>query len=92
MEGSIIRGSFAMCEGACLKMGAKVYGAVTLGPYVVAGGEIKNSVIFGYSNKAHDGYLGDSVIGEWCNMGAGTTNSNLKNNAGEVKCGRQKAR
>lgn len=85
MEGSVIRGPFAMCEGACLKMGAKVYGPVTLGPYSVAGGEIKNSVLFGYSNKAHDGYLGDSVIGEWCNLGAGTTNSNLKNNAGDVK-------
>jgi UDP-N-acetylglucosamine diphosphorylase / glucose-1-phosphate thymidylyltransferase / UDP-N-acetylgalactosamine diphosphorylase / glucosamine-1-phosphate N-acetyltransferase / galactosamine-1-phosphate N-acetyltransferase len=84
MEGSIIRGPFAMGEGACLKMGAKVYGATTLGPYCVAGGEIKNSVLFGYSNKAHDGYLGDSVLGEWCNMGAGTTNSNLKNNASNV--------
>jgi UDP-N-acetylglucosamine diphosphorylase/glucosamine-1-phosphate N-acetyltransferase len=84
MEGAVIRGPFAMGEGACLKMGAKVYGAVTLGPYCIAGGEIKNSVLFGYSNKAHDGYLGDSVIGEWCNMGAGSTNSNLKNNAGEV--------
>jgi UDP-N-acetylglucosamine diphosphorylase / glucose-1-phosphate thymidylyltransferase / UDP-N-acetylgalactosamine diphosphorylase / glucosamine-1-phosphate N-acetyltransferase / galactosamine-1-phosphate N-acetyltransferase len=85
MEGCIIRGPFALCEGACLKMGAKVYGATTIGPYSVAGGEIKNSVIFGYSNKAHDGYLGDSVIGEWCNLGAGTTNSNLKNNAGNVR-------
>lgn len=84
MEGCMIRGPFAMGEGACLKMGAKVYGAVTLGPYCIAAGEIKNSVLFGYSNKAHDGYLGDSVIGEWCNMGAGTTNSNLKNNAGDV--------
>jgi UDP-N-acetylglucosamine diphosphorylase/glucosamine-1-phosphate N-acetyltransferase len=85
MEGCIIRGPFAMGEGACLKMGAKVYGATTLGPRCVVGGEIKNSVLFGYSNKAHDGYLGDSVIGEWCNMGAGTTNSNLKNNASEIK-------
>ena len=85
MEGCIIRGPFAMGEGSCLKMGAKVYGATTLGPYSVAGGEIKNSVLMGFSNKAHDGYLGDSVIGEWCNMGAGTTNSNLKNNAGEVR-------
>jgi UDP-N-acetylglucosamine diphosphorylase / glucose-1-phosphate thymidylyltransferase / UDP-N-acetylgalactosamine diphosphorylase / glucosamine-1-phosphate N-acetyltransferase / galactosamine-1-phosphate N-acetyltransferase len=85
MEGSIIRGPFAMGEGSCLKLGAKVYGATTLGPYCVAGGEIKNSILFGYSNKAHDGYLGDSVIGEWCNLGAGTTNSNLKNNAGVVK-------
>jgi len=85
MEGTVIRGSFAMGEGSCLKMGTKVYGATTLGPYCVVGGEIKNSVLFGYSNKAHDGYLGDSVIGEWCNMGAGTTNSNLKNNAGQVR-------
>jgi UDP-N-acetylglucosamine diphosphorylase/glucosamine-1-phosphate N-acetyltransferase len=85
MEGALIRGPFAMGEGSCLKMGAKIYGAVTLGPYCIAGGEIKNSVLFGYSNKAHDGYLGDSVIGEWCNLGAGTTNSNLKNNAADVK-------
>ena len=84
MDGAMIRGPFAMGEGACLKMGAKVYGATTIGPYSVAGGEIKNSILFGHSNKAHDGYLGDSVIGEWCNLGAGTTNSNLKNNAGEV--------
>ena len=85
MEGSMIRGPFAMCEGAVVKMGAKIYGATTLGPYSIAGGEIKNSVIFGYSNKAHDGYLGDSVIGEWCNLGAGTSNSNLKNNAQDIK-------
>lgn len=85
MEGCIIRGPFAMCEKACLKMGTKIYGATTLGPQSVAGGEVKNSVLFGYSNKAHDGYLGDSVIGEWCNMGAGTSNSNLKNNASDVK-------
>ncbi len=85
MDGTIIRGPLAMCEGSCLKLGTKVYGATTLGPYCVVGGEIKNTVLFGYSNKAHDGYLGDSVVGEWCNMGAGTTNSNLKNNAGDVK-------
>ncbi|MES1216004.1 MAG: putative sugar nucleotidyl transferase [Bacteroidota bacterium] len=90
MEGSIIRGPFAMCENSCLKLGTKVYGATTVGPYCVAGGEIKNSVLFGFSNKAHDGYLGDSVIGEWCNLGAGTTNSNLKNNAGPVKVWTQK--
>ena len=84
MEGSWIRGPFALCEGAVVKMGAKVYGATTIGPYSTVGGEVKNSVIFGYSNKGHDGYLGDSVIGEWCNLGAGTSNSNLKNNAGEV--------
>ena len=85
MEGSMIRGPFALCEGAVVKMGARIYGATTIGPYAVAGGEIKNVVIFGNSNKAHDGYLGDSVIGEWCNLGAGTSNSNLKNTATEVK-------
>jgi len=85
MEGCMIRGPFALCEGAVLKMGTKVYGATTIGPYCVAAGEIKNSVLFDHSNKAHDGYLGDSVIGSWCNLGAGTTNSNLKNTAGQVK-------
>jgi UDP-N-acetylglucosamine diphosphorylase/glucosamine-1-phosphate N-acetyltransferase len=85
MEGATIRGPFALCEGAVVKMGARIYGATTVGPYSTVGGEIKNSVIFGYSNKGHDGYLGDSVIGEWCNLGAGTSNSNLKNNAGDVK-------
>lgn len=85
MEGSMIRGPFAICEGATLKMGSKVYGATTIGPYCIAGGEIKNSMLSGYSNKAHDGYLGDSVLGEWCNLGAGTSNSNIKNTAGEVK-------
>lgn len=85
MEGSMIRGPVAICEGSVVKMGAKIYGATTLGPYSVAGGEIKNSVFFGYSNKAHDGYVGDSVIGEWCNLGAGTSNSNMKNNASEVR-------
>ena len=85
MDGCIIRGPLAMGENSCLKMGTKVYGATTLGPGCVGGGEIKNSVLFGYSNKAHDGYLGDSVIGEWCNLGAGTTNSNLKNTAGEIR-------
>ena len=65
-------------------MGSKIYGATSAGPHCVLGGEIKNSVIFGYSNKAHDGYLGDSVIGEWCNLGAGTSNSNVKNSAGMV--------
>jgi UDP-N-acetylglucosamine diphosphorylase/glucosamine-1-phosphate N-acetyltransferase len=85
MEGAMIRGPFAMGEGAVVKMGAKVYGATTLGPYSTIGGEVKNSVFFGYSGKGHDGYLGDSVIGEWCNLGGGTSNSNMKNNAGEVK-------
>lgn len=90
MEGCMIRGPFSLGEGACLKMGTKVYGATTLGPRTIAGGEIKNSVVFGFSNKAHDGYLGDSVIGEWCNMGAGTTNSNMKNNASDVRIWTQK--
>ncbi len=85
MEGSLLKGPIAICEGAVVKMGTKIYGATTIGPFCTVGGEIKNSVLFGYSNKAHDGYLGDSVLGEWCNLGAGTTNSNVKNNAGEVK-------
>lgn len=84
MEGCMIRGSVAICEGSKIKMGSKIYGATTIGPYSLAGGEIKNSVLFGYSNKAHDGYLGDSVIGEWCNLGAGTSTSNIKNTASEV--------
>ncbi len=85
MEGSTIRGPFALCEGAVVKMGSRIYGATTIGPYSVVGGEIKNSVFFGYTNKAHDGYLGDSVIGEWCNLGGGTSTSNLKNNVGDIK-------
>ena len=85
MEGALIRGPFAACEGAVVKMGAKIYGATTLGPAGTAGGEIKNVVFFGYSNKGHDGYLGDAVIGEWCNLGAGVTASNLKNNAAEIR-------
>ncbi|HSD08314.1 GlmU family protein [Flavobacterium sp.] len=85
MEGSIIRGPFALCENAQVKMGAKVYGATTVGPYSRIGGEVKNAVIFAYSNKGHDGFLGDSVLGEWCNIGADSNNSNLKNNYEEVK-------
>ncbi len=85
LEGSLVRGPFALCEGGILKMGTKVYGATTIGKYCIAGGEIKNSVLMDYSNKAHDGYLGDSVIGGWCNLGAGTSNSNLKNTAGMIK-------
>lgn len=85
MEGSMLRGPIAICEGAVVKMGTKIYGATTVGPFCTVGGEIKNSVLFAYSNKAHEGYLGDSVIGEWCNLGAGTSNSNVKNNVGEVK-------
>jgi UDP-N-acetylglucosamine diphosphorylase / glucose-1-phosphate thymidylyltransferase / UDP-N-acetylgalactosamine diphosphorylase / glucosamine-1-phosphate N-acetyltransferase / galactosamine-1-phosphate N-acetyltransferase len=84
MEGSMLRGPVTIGEGAVVKMGAKIYGATTIGPGCVVGGEIKNSVFFGYSNKAHDGYIGDSVIGEWCNLGAGTSNSNLRNNASAV--------
>jgi UDP-N-acetylglucosamine diphosphorylase/glucosamine-1-phosphate N-acetyltransferase len=85
MEGSMIRGPFALGEHSALKMGAKIYGPTTIGPECKVGGEVNNSVIFGYSNKAHDGFLGNSVIGEWCNLGADTNNSNLKNNYGQVK-------
>ena len=85
MEGSTIRGPFALCDDASVKMGSKVYGATTIGPYSRIGGEVKNTVLFAHSNKGHEGYLGDSVIGEWCNMGADTNNSNLKNNYEEVK-------
>lgn len=84
-EGCLLRGPICIGEGARLKMGTKIYGATTVGPYCLAGGEIKNSILTAFSNKAHDGYLGDSVIGEWCNLGAGTSNSNLKNNASVVK-------
>ncbi|MBP1651030.1 MAG: hypothetical protein H6Q26_1187 [Bacteroidetes bacterium] len=85
MEGCLIRGPLALCEGAMLKMGTKIYGATTLGPGSVGGGEIKNVMMMGYSNKGHDGYLGDAVLGEWCNLGGNTTNSNLKNNASTVR-------
>ena len=85
MEGSVVRGPLAMCEHSAIKLAGKIYGATTLGPHVKVGGEVNNSVIFGYSNKGHDGFLGNSVIGEWCNLGADTNNSNLKNNYGEVK-------
>jgi len=85
MEGSLIRGPFALCEQAEVKMGAKIYGPTTIGPNSKVGGEINNSVIFGFSNKGHDGFLGNSVLGEWCNLGADTNNSNLKNNYGNVK-------
>lgn len=85
LEGCMIRGPFALGEGSKLKMGTKIYGATTLGPYCLGGGEIKNSILMGYSNKSHDGYLGDSVLGEWCNIGGGTSNSNLKNNAGVIR-------
>ncbi len=85
MEGCKIRGPFALCEHAGLKMDAKIYGATTIGPHCKAGGELNNVVMFGYSNKGHDGFLGNAVIGEWCNIGADTNNSNLKNTYEEVK-------
>ncbi len=85
MEGSLVRGPFALCEGSVLKMGAKIYGPTTIGPYCKVSGEVNNSVFFGNSNKGHDGYLGNSVVGEWCNLGADTNNSNLKNNYAEVR-------
>jgi UDP-N-acetylglucosamine diphosphorylase/glucosamine-1-phosphate N-acetyltransferase len=84
MEGAMLRGPVAVCDKAVVKMGTRIYGATTVGPACTVGGEIKNSVFFANSNKAHDGYIGDSVIGEWCNMGAGTSNSNVKNNASNV--------
>lgn len=85
MEGCIVRGPLALCEHSTLKMGAKIYGPTTVGPHSKAGGEVNNSVIFGYSNKGHEGFLGNSVLGEWCNLGADTNTSNLKNNYAEVR-------
>ena len=85
MEGSLIRGPFALCEHSTINMGAKIYGGTTLGPWCKAGGELNNVVFQAYSNKGHDGFLGNSVLGEWCNLGADTNNSNLKNNYSEVK-------
>jgi UDP-N-acetylglucosamine diphosphorylase/glucosamine-1-phosphate N-acetyltransferase len=84
MEGSIVRGPFAMCEHSVLKLGTKVYGATTLGPYCKVGGEVSNVVFQAYSNKGHDGFLGNATIGEWCNIGADTNASNLKNNYGKI--------
>lgn len=84
-EMSVIQGNFALCEGAVVNIGGKMRGDTTIGPFCKVGGEISNSVFFAYSNKAHDGFLGNSVIGEWCNLGADTNTSNLKNNYGEVK-------
>lgn len=81
MEGAHLRGPLFLGEGAVIKMGATIYGATTIGPYCTIGGEVKNTVFFGYSNKAHEGYIGDAVVGEWCNLGAGTSCSNLKNTA-----------
>lgn len=85
MEGSILRGPIALCEHATIKMGAKIYGETTIGPHCKVGGEVSGSILTGYSNKGHDGFLGNSVLGEWCNLGADTNNSNLKNNYSEVK-------
>ena len=85
MEGSIIRGSLALCKNAVLKLGAKIYGATTIGPYSKVGGEVNNSVIQAYSNKGHDGFMGNTVIGQWCNIGADTNTSNLKNNYASVR-------
>ncbi len=85
MEGSVIRGPVAVCDNAQVKMSAKIYGPTTIGPYSRVGGEVNNSVIFGYSNKAHDGFLGHSVIAEWCNLGADTNTSNLKNTYDSVR-------
>jgi len=85
MEGTVIRGPFALCENAQVKLNSKIYGATTVGPGSRIGGEVKNSVLFQNSNKGHDGFLGDSVLGEWCNIGADSNNSNLKNNYEEVK-------
>ncbi len=85
MENVSIRGRLALCDGAVIKMGSKVYGSTTIGPYSTIGGEVKNVILTGYSNKGHEGYLGNAVLGEWCNLGADTNNSNLKNNYAEVK-------
>lgn len=85
MEGSCVRGPFALCSHAEVKMGAKIYGATTIGPHCKVGGEVSNAVFIGYSNKAHDGFIGNAVIGEWCNLAAGCTVSNLKNDYTEVK-------
>lgn len=85
MEGCNLRGPIALCEGSKFNLGAKIYGATTIGPHSKVGGEVSNIIIFGYSNKGHDGFVGNSVIGEWCNFGADTNSSNLKNNYGNVK-------
>jgi len=85
MEGCLVRGPFALGKNSILKMGTKAYGATTLGPHCKVGGEINNSVLFGYSSKGHEGFLGNSVLGEWCNIGADSNSSNLKNNYAEVK-------
>ncbi|WP_200975708.1 GlmU family protein [Echinicola sp. 20G] len=84
-EGALIRGPFALCEGSAVSMGGKMRGDTTVGPFSKVGGEVSNSVIFGYSNKGHDGFMGNTVVGEWCNFGADTNISNLKNNYAPVK-------
>ncbi|MEM9991000.1 MAG: putative sugar nucleotidyl transferase, partial [Bacteroidota bacterium] len=85
LEGAMLRGPIALCEHSVIKMGAKIYGASTFGPHTKVGGEVSNSVILGYSNKGHEGYLGNSILGEWCNLGADTNVSNLKNNYSTIK-------
>lgn len=85
MEGACLRGPLALCSEAKIRMGAKIYGGSTFGPFCKVGGEIDNTVMFGFSNKAHDGYLGNAVIGEWCNIGAGTNSSNLKNDYSKIR-------
>lgn len=85
MEGSCVRGPMALCENSYINMGTKVYGSTTIGPWSKIGGEVNNIVVFGYSNKAHDGFLGNAVIGEWCNIGAGTNASNLKNDYSKIR-------
>lgn len=85
MDGALLRGPLAVCEHAVVKMGAALYPGTTIGPHCTVGGEIKNSILMGWSNKAHEGYLGDAVIGYWCNLGAGTSCSNLKNSGAPVK-------
>ena len=85
MEGATIQGPFALCEHSSVKMGAKIYGGTTIGPHSKVGGEVANSVMMGYSNKGHDGYMGNSVLGHWCNLGADTNTSNLKNNYAQVR-------
>jgi UDP-N-acetylglucosamine diphosphorylase/glucosamine-1-phosphate N-acetyltransferase len=85
MEGSVVRGPFSLGRDSAVKMGSKIYGATTIGPHCTVGGEVKNSILMSYSNKGHEGYLGNSVLGEWCNLGADSNNSNLKNNYAEVR-------
>ena len=81
----MIRGPFALCNNATVKMASKIYEGTTIGPHCKVGGEVNNSVLFAYSNKGHEGFLGNSVLGEWCNIGADTNTSNLKNNYAEVR-------